>query len=835
MKHSTHVKPFIKKTALIAPVVCSLLHLSPAAAQSPEFDDTRENGSFDQRYFARIKGTPPTPTPEPQTPPVKPAVDLLTDANGVTNELIVLLQYDMAANLRGLLGAAGKGADTATAPGLERAVLTALQNQDSKELNTLFRSPVYAQFLLSVERMTDDDRERHAKVRSPRERLERFMVLRYSSVAAARSAANAMAKEPTIASAMSTATVVLSFTPNDPYFSPVGSVSTYPKAYFQWGLHAMNFPAAWDKVQGQAQVGILDAGFFGFLNPPTLAGQIWKYTYNPHPDLAFNSRPHFTPGYIRSDNGLLSGHTTHVAGIVAAQSNNAGNPSTLPNGIIFNGGVSGGCITCSISAYSFIGSSYLPPAQSGAEANTAAITVALTTAVDSGMQIINWSGQLNASSITGNNCPNYNDAFCTALDYATQREVLIPVSVGNFNQNSNDLSPPLKYSPNYSVLPVGGTEVFSPQIGVPGSRWYYGWADGRYNGSAEASLDGVLAPAKSIPSTMLAGRIHASQPYAMCGDAIYDPTGLSIDESSGRFTNGLGDGIGSCTGTSMSAPHISALAGLIRSVNPRLTALETRSIIQNNGNLALSRTAALGYGMPNALTAVNAAINTNPGKLTPLFSFYSADRTDSFYTTVPQMGIAALMGKLMPRKNMANDAYVGADGVYYSAYGNNINIYSYFPTLDFVIGGGDFSPRAQVWLFTTHKNPKNETTSLMPIYRMSWKCTDPTPYYPTDSCNNTSNMHIDTVLVMESEVNYFKSLGYKVDGLEGYSYPKSLPQPAGTVRLIRKYHPGRDDHAIFPETAWSTMQAQGYTANTNNTDWLGYVYPNTNGSMPAIQ
>ena len=285
----------------------------------------------------------------------------------------------------------------------------------------------------------------------------------------------------------------------------------------------------------------------------------------------------------------------------------------------------------------------------------------------------------------------------------------------------------------------------------------------------------------------------------------------------------------------MSAPHISALAGLIRSVNPRLTALETRSIIQNNGNLALSRTAALGYGMPNALTAVNAAINTNPGKLTPLFSFYSADRTDSFYTTVPQMGIAALMGKLMPRKNMANDAYVGADGVYYSAYGNNINIYSYFPTLDFVIGGGDFSPRAQVWLFTTHKNLKNETTSLMPIYRMSWKCTDPTPYYPTDSCNNTSNMHIDTVLVMESEVNYFKSLGYKVDGLEGYSYPKSLPQPAGTVRLIRKYHPGRDDHAIFPETAWSTMQAQGYTANTNNTDWLGYVYPNTNGSMPAIQ
>ena len=118
---------------------------------------------------------------------------------------------------------------------------------------------------------------------------------------------------------------------------------------------------------------------------------------------------------------------------------------------------------------------------------------------------------------------------------------------------------------------------------------------------------------------------------------------------------------------------------------------------------------------------------------------------------------------------------------------------------------------------------------------MSWKCRDTTPYYPTAICSSTSDAHMDTVLLMESEVAYFKSLGYKIDGLEGYAYPKSLPQPAGTVRLIRKYHPERDDHAIFPETAWPTMQAQGYTANTNTTDWLGYVYPNTTGSIPTIQ
>jgi len=31
------------------------------------------------------------------------------------------------------------------------------------------------------------------------------------------------------------------------------------------------------------------------------------------------------------------------------------------------------------------------------------------------------------------------------------------------------------------------------------------------------------------------------------------------------------------------------------------------------------------------------------------------------------------------------------------------------------------------------------------------------------------------------------------------------------------------------------MLAAGYTANTGNTDWIGYVYPNTNGNLPAIQ
>lgn len=739
-----------------------------------------------------------------------------------------MLQYDLTANLRGLLGTSGKGDDTATASGLERAVLTALQNRSSKELIALFQSPVDSRFLLADERMTDADRVRYAKVRSPREQLERFMVLRYPTVAAAQAAAKAMAKEPMIASAKGTAKVVESvFTPNDPYFSPVGNASTYPKSYYQWGLHAMNFPTAWDKARGQAHVGVMDAAYFGRIL--TNASNV-KYV-NPHPDLTQNSRLHFTPGTITSE--IPSSHTIHVAGIIAAQANNLGVNTPVYGGTPFNGGTSGGCLDCSITAFSYTGNSYRAPGSN----ETAAVVAALTRALDTGMQIINWSGELSKNSPTGQNCPDWGDAFCVVLDYITQREVLLPVSAGNFSRASADLAPPLKYSAYYSILPVGGTEIDNPQIGVTGSRWYYGWGPcddgvGTCNhGSSEATMDGVLAPAKSIVSSFLNSAVHNFRPHAMCGDGYSGA--IAVDESSGRFANGYGDSVGSCTGTSMSAPHISALAGLIRSVNPLLSAIQTRSIIQNTGNLYATRTTAMGYGLPNASTAVSAAVSTNPRKLTPLFSFYSPERLDSFYTTVPQMGIAALMGTLMPRKNMGNGAFTGSDGYYYSAYGNNLNMYPYFPTLDFVMGG-DSTPRAEVWLFTTHNNPKNEAARLTPVYRMSWKCGDSTPVPPA-ICNAPNQRHIDTVLLAESEVDYFKSRGFKVDGLEGYVYPKNLPQPAGTVRLLRKYNSARDDHAIFPETALTTMQAQGYTIDTNLTDWLGYVYPNTNGNMPLIQ
>jgi hypothetical protein len=85
-------------------------------------------------------------------------------------------------------------------------------------------------------------------------------------------------------------------------------------------------------------------------------------------------------------------------------------------------------------------------------------------------------------------------------------------------------------------------------------------------------------------------------------------------------------------------------------------------------------------------------------------------------------------------------------------------------------------------------------------------------------------------------VTSYESVGYRLDGIEGYIYPKTMsPQPAGTVRLMRKYNAARDDHAIFPETLLTQMANLGYTLDSGS-DSLGYVYASpSDGSTPTIQ
>jgi hypothetical protein len=211
-----------------------------------------------------------------------------------------------------------------------------------------------------------------------------------------------------------------------------------------------------------------------------------------------------------------------------------------------------------------------------------------------------------------------------------------------------------------------------------------------------------------------------------------------------------------------------------------------------------------------ALTATN--------KLTPLFALYSQVGADYMYTTVPQVGITAYKGFLPPR---VDDTLIP-----YTTVGTTINEYSSFPIL---YPHGEEPPRAQVWVFTTETaQVGGGTYTLLPLYRMSYKCGDAGQQ---PSCL-TNPLHVDhTYATSSTEIQNFMSIGYKLDGIEGYIYsPQSAP--GGTVALYRGYSATADDWAIFPSTELTNMNAQGYATNVTWTGLIGYAYVNS-GPRPS--
>lgn len=193
------------------------------------------------------------------------------------------------------------------------------------------------------------------------------------------------------------------------------------------------------------------------------------------------------------------------------------------------------------------------------------------------------------------------------------------------------------------------------------------------------------------------------------------------------------------------------------------------------------------------------------------------------YTTVPQVAVSAYRGLLPPR---VNDVVVP-----YTTIGSTINEYSSFPIL--YPSGNEPPPRAQVWIFTTDKNPF-ESPPLVPLYRMSWKCGDP-GYSPACASNP---LHVEhTYATSPSEIQYFMALGYKLDGTEGFIYSAAATPPSGTVALYRGYLGTQtaDDWAIFPSTELANMNALGYVTNATFSPMfgiIGYAYSNS-GPRPT--
>ncbi len=286
------------------------------------------------------------------------------------------------------------------------------------------------------------------------------------------------------------------FTPNDPYFGQ------------QWNLPAVHAPEAWDVTQGAGvRVAVVDTGVD--CGHPDLSGQC-------------AAQVNYVGGF-QDDNG----HGTHVAGIIAALTN---------NGVGVAGVASGVKLVA------------LKVLDQNGEGTTATAAAAIVDAVRLyGAKVINLS-------FGGPRDPGGPDAVLqAAIDEAYARGAVVVAAAGNCNPSCTTIIDPAAMDHVLAVAAVNNNRE-------------------RASFSNYGSYIDLAAPGENILSTS-----------PRCGY---------------RFMSG----------TSMAAPHVSAVAALVLSLRPDLGPDAVATILfQTADDLgAPGRDPCYGYGLVNAYRAVRA-------------------------------------------------------------------------------------------------------------------------------------------------------------------------------------------------------------------------------------
>ena len=465
-------------------------------------------------------------------------------------------------------------------------------------------------------------------------------------------------------------------------------------------------------------------------------------------------------GVDPSDN--RAGHGMHVAGIAAANAD---------NGL----GIAGACWNCPFAMAQFF---FLADA-----------VAALNDFRRDGFQIVSmswgYSEDCEANPLVS------VLLLCNALQAANQRDLLLVASSGN-SRASVELP-----ARDPRVIAVGGLDT-------DGSFWddfpncppLYG---GDECGSNFGPRQEFVAPAKSVLSTVYTGLEHIHPSAGIpCGDDT-SPAGTADD------------GFGLCTGTSMSAPAVAGIAGLLRSANPLLTQTQIREVLKETASGGGTHTPQLGYGYPDAGAAVRAVMGQVEGvqqtsRLTPFFSLYSTTGRAHLYTTSPQRAAAAIED-------------LGGAG--FSSIGPTVSGYDAFP------GISGEAPSASVYLFSTPHGPSG--LNLVPLYRLtkdanrSLRCAG-LPETATERAFAYATLSVDLVR--------YRNQGYALDGIEGYLIHPSQTAPAGAVTIHRVYNPIRDDWAIVPNSELASLSE--YAATSPYAEILGYAYPNVDSDGDGL-
>ena len=653
-----------------------------------------------------------------------------------------------------------------------------------------------------------------------RSKLERFILVQYPSSTDLTNTVAALKADPNVESVhvpdaswqFSSASLV--------QFS-VDSPDTPMSNGAQYGRDDLNADGAWQIAGGYALVGDVDSGLYTAhpaLQQFSSSGQYVGGNFVPASsiNIGFNGTssaytnwsdpnvdelfplPADSTNVACNPNSLpaippsVAGHGTHVAGLVAA--------NVLNNS--FN--LRGTCKHCGIAEVKMTYPVCLPVQRLVTQTYIASnFYNGIGILADSGVQVLNLSFGNTSTTYANGYCATstgITDPACIAIAHAAYRDTTVVASAGN-NRSS------IQFPANDSrILDAGGVQqnlaIWDLYPTCPSNP-------PETNGNAQAECGSayqyftgyppqeVMASANQVLSTTypnLDWNTHIS-----CGD---------------HYPPGAGGGAGWCTGTSMSAPQISGIVGILRSINPlvytggptsqplgiRAVLASTTFEVQANSSYY---NYMLGYGHPDAASAAMKLLGTVAGRkvlnrVTPLFRLYSSAAQDYADTTSPQLAIALMI-------NQANN---------YQTQGSATPGYAHFPNTG-PDGPALSTPLAKVYLLTTEYTPQSNYPPLVPLYQMQ---------------KTLSGGHIDFMLVNNaSDIEAAHNAGYSLRTIQGYVYQSCTPEPScippGAQTLYRKCN-SAGDCATFLSSEAASFSTYTITYPTGSNPVLGYAYPN---------
>jgi subtilisin family serine protease len=408
-----------------------------------------------------------------------------------------------------------------------------------------------------------------------------------------------------------------------------------------------------------------------------------------------------------------------------------------------------------------------------------------------------------------------------------------------------------------------------------------GPSDGEQCGSTFGFVPNIIdlvAPGAQVIGGMVTGQPNAPGVYvAVPPDPLLNAIAIAPSQTGlGVGTNGVatidpstaGHSWGPMTGTSMATPHVTATAGLMRSINPLLSATAVRQALRDSADpnaVPNYWEPAMGAGLLNARRAVEAAAGSIRGtvqrnRLVPMFALYAATTTvpgeiDSkeqetfgsqelhswLFTTNPSLVAAATKmdiyqsdtavfsptmlaayehSHLLPNEQSPGGPIVRRIG---------IPVPPAMYTLPVGAAKGFRNPAASFWVFTTPHSPLAGFT-LQPLYRLS---THHAPACAAEQRKHIYETRADRAVLLIGGTPvcgaHPLSMRYRFESIEGYVFNRAGNRPPGALALFRGYHFGRKVSALVVETENQTTAFTGYTVNTStstdNDDFLGWVYP----------